>query len=128
MSGSDDLTPEELEKALSPTYSSRYVVDDWCRRLAQEVKRQRDRIPATEAALAEQCGLAMRAQLDQRDARAEVERLQRVCVQYADDLSDDGREMIVAQRDAARAEVERMQTCDVCNRPATRHTCRRHSQ
>jgi hypothetical protein len=37
----DDLDDDELEKAANPQWSSRYVVDDWCRRLAAEVRRRR---------------------------------------------------------------------------------------
>lgn len=37
----DNLSDEELEKAAAPSYSSRYVVDDWCRRLATEVHHHR---------------------------------------------------------------------------------------
>lgn len=39
----DNLSDEELDKAETPHYSSRHVVDDWCRRLAAEVRYERRR-------------------------------------------------------------------------------------
>lgn len=39
----DDLDDDELRNALTPQWSSRSVVDDWCRRLAGEVTRRRRR-------------------------------------------------------------------------------------
>lgn len=39
----EDLDDDELERAETPQWSSRHVVDDWCRRLCAEVRRRRRR-------------------------------------------------------------------------------------
>lgn len=47
----DDLGPDELDHASAPSYSSRQVVDEWCRRLAAEVRRHRRATPPPAAPL-----------------------------------------------------------------------------